>query len=399
MLKKTPILLVAIILVLIAINGFLPYELKQFLYAFSLTIKSVIVFALPFIIFGLLFKTSVSLSKNATKLIGIILLMVCSSNFLTTWLSHYVGSWIFGFDFSLIIPAQENQFLPLWEFALPKLIANDKAMFAGIILGILASKFKKEVAENLAQKFDFYISAFLKYVIFFIPFFVTGFIVKLLEENYLNLVIKDYGAILAVIIISQICYVGCYYLAVSNGSLLRAFARIKNMIPAAICGFSSMSSAASMPLMIMGVEKNAKNKDLAKSVVPVTVNIHLMGDCIAIPILSYGVMKSFGMNEPSLLSYLIFTLYFVMAKFSVAAIPGGGIIVMLPILENYLGFNSDMMSLITALYILFDPIITTANVLGNGAFALLVDQTVKAETPGKTLPSSHSKNAPPAVET
>lgn len=62
-------------------------------------------------------------------------------------------------------------------------------------------------------------------------------------------------------------------------------------------------------------------------------------------------------------------MYFVLAKFSVAAVPGGGILVMLPILEAYLGLNGEMLSLITALYLLFDPVITCANILGNGAFA------------------------------
>lgn len=152
------------------------------------------------------------------------------------------------------------------------------------------------------------------------------------------------------------------------------------MLPAAISGFSTMSSAASMPLTIIGVENNAKNKDVALSVVPATVNIHLVGDCFAIPIFAYAVLKSFGMAEPSLFNYLIFTFYFVLAKFSVAAIPGGGIIVMLPILEGYLGFNGEMMSLITALYILFDPVITCANVFGNGAFAKMIDRFVVKNT-------------------
>jgi Na+/H+-dicarboxylate symporter len=146
------------------------------------------------------------------------------------------------------------------------------------------------------------------------------------------------------------------------------------MLPAAISGFSTMSSAASMPLTIIGAENNAKNKDLVRSVIPATVNIHLIGDCFAIPILAYAVLKSFGMAEPSLLNYLTFSLYFVIAKFSVAAIPGGGILVMLPILEAYLGFSAEMMSLITALYVLFDPVITCANVLGNGAFAKMMDR-------------------------
>ena len=134
-----------------------------------------------------------------------------------------------------------------------------------------------------------------------------------------------------------------------------------------------MSSAASMPLTIIGTEKNAKNKDLVHTVVPATVNIHLIGDCIAIPCFAFAILKNFDIAQPDVATYFMFSIYFVIAKFSVAAIPGGGIIVMLPILEQYLGFNSNMLSLITALYILFDPIITSANVLGNGAFAKIID--------------------------
>jgi Na+/H+-dicarboxylate symporter len=103
------------------------------------------------------------------------------------------------------------------------------------------------------------------------------------------------------------------------------------------------------------------------------VNIHLMGDCFAITIFAYAVLKSFGMDEPSFTAYLIFAVYFVLAKFSVAGVPGGGILVMLPILETHLGFQGAMLSMITGLYILFDPIITSANILGNGAFAKMMD--------------------------
>ncbi len=118
----------------------------------------------------------------------------------------------------------------------------------------------------------------------------------------------------------------------------RAFvSSIKNMLPATISGFSTMSSAASMPLTIIGVENNiqSQNKEIARSVVPITVNIDLVGDCFAIPIFAYAVLKSFGMAERSLVHYLTFTFYFVLAKFSVAAVPGGGIIVMLALPNNY----------------------------------------------------------------
>ena len=65
------------------------------------------------------------------------------------------------------------------------------------------------------------------------------------------------------------------------------------------------------------------------------------------------------------------------AKFAIAAVPGGGILVMLPVLEKYLGFNSDMPSLITALYILFDIFFTMANVLSNGDFTFLYTRFYK----------------------
>jgi Na+/H+-dicarboxylate symporter len=58
--------------------------------------------------------------------------------------------------------------------------------------------------------------------------------------------------------------------------------------------------------------------------IPATVNIHLMGDCFAIPIFAFAILKSFGIAEPTTFSYLMFAISFVLAKFSVAAVPGGG---------------------------------------------------------------------------
>src|SRR5437868_995273 len=104
MFRKMPFVLLAVILVIIFINPYLPLGFKQILYSISLSIKSIIVLLLPLIIFGLLFKAAVTLSKGATKIIGFILVLVCCSNFMSTFLSHYVGIWIYHFDISMVIP-------------------------------------------------------------------------------------------------------------------------------------------------------------------------------------------------------------------------------------------------------------------------------------------------------
>ena len=203
--------------------------------------------------------------------------------------------------------------------------------------------------------------------------FVAGFVIKLQHDGIIAQIIQDYTIIFAIIAIAQFGYISLLYFVFNKLNIAQTLSSIKNMLPAAVSGFSTMSSAASMPLTLIGTERNAQNKDLVHTVVPATVNIHLIGDCIAIPCFAFAILKNYDIMQPHLFTYLIFTGYFVLAKFSVAGIPGGGILVMLPILEQYLGFNAEMLSLITALYILFDPVITSANVLGNGALAKIID--------------------------
>lgn len=377
MFRSMPFILLLLILIVSTLGSLIPLWLKQYLYTASFCIKTIIIFLLPLIIFCLLFKVVISLSSKATKIIGIILALVCCSNFITTFFSHYIGSWVYNFDLSIIIPKDDNVGLkPLWNFELPQIIPNNIAMFSAIIIGILAAKFYQIKANKIADSLNYYLEYVFKLLVYLIPFFIIGFIIKLQYDGVIITILKDYAAIFCIVVITQLLYISLMYCLLNKCNVKSFLISLKNMIPAALVGFSTMSSAASMPLTIIGVAKNADNKDLASSVVPATVSIHLVGDCIAIPIFAYAVLKSFGIAEPSLFSYLIFASYFVIAKFSVAAIPGGGIIVMLPILEKYLGFNSDMMSIITALYILFDPVITSTNILGNGAFAKLAEKTI-----------------------
>ncbi len=374
MFRKMPVLLLLLIISIVLLTPYLSLNVKQGFYAASLTIKNLIVLVLPVIIFALLFKTAVMLSSKATKIIGLILIVVCCSNFFSTLLSHFLGSWVYSFDLQMIKPNAISGLTPLWVLDIPAFISNDKAMFSSIILGVVLPKFYPQQTMHMAKRIEFYIEKILKGTVLIVPLFIIGFIVKLQHDGVIGVIIKDYAIIFTVIALAQYGYILLLYFIVSKGCVEKFINHVKGMLPAAMCGFSTMSSAASMPLTIMGVESGAKSKDLARSVVPATVNIHLIGDCFAIPIFAYAVLKSFGVEEPSFYSYLIFAFYFMLAKFSVAAIPGGGIIVMLPILERYLGFSGEMMSLITALYILFDPVITSANIFGNGAFAKIMDR-------------------------
>lgn len=370
---------------ILLVNPYLSLEIKQHIYAVSLAVKSLILMLLPIVIFGLLFNAIVGMTRSAATIIVLILACVCTSNFTSTFLSHFVGAWIYHFNLSLISPKASSGLAPAWTFEFPRLIANNKAMFLGIFLGLTLAKFKPQLAGKMTAIFDKIISKTLQSFAVLIVLFVAGFVVKMQFDGTVQTIIKDYTLIFLVVLCAQYSYLAFAYAALSRFKPKEFFTSIKNMLPAAMAGFSTMSSASVMPLTIVGAELNTKNKEVTRSVIPATVNIHLVGDCIAIPIFAYAVMKSFGMAEPTLISYLIFVFYFVLAKFSVAAIPGGGIVVMLPVLESCFGFNGEMLSLMTALYILFDPVITSANVLGNGMFAKMIDKILLFKPKKKQL--------------
>jgi hypothetical protein len=391
MFRKMPFILVAIILSVGLLSHWIPVFYQSILYGVSLSIKSLIVFALPFVVFGLLFKTAVHFANKASKMIVLILISICCSNFISTLFSYSVGTAAYQFDLSISFPSENAALLPAWSFSLPKLIENDQAMFSGLILGILLGWLNPGFAKTVSVKLEAIISVILKMVLFVIPPFIAGFIVKMNHEQIMSYIFRNYFMIFGLIGSAVFAYIALLYFVVNGCRLNAAIKSFKNILPAAIAGFGSMSSAAAMPLTILGAEKNSENPDLARSVIPVTVNIHLIGDCFAIPIFAFAVLKSFGVAEPAFLAYVLFAAYFVLAKFSVAAVPGGGILVMLPILEKYLGFNAEMLSLITALYILFDPVITCANVLGNGAFAIGIEKLSGVLSKKKSVPEMVQK--------
>lgn len=389
-----PTILLLSILILALFGHNIPLLVKEFIYTLSLTIKSLIIFILPILIFSLLFQSVSKLVNGATTVILALLLSICGSNLLTTSISWFFAHFVYNIQNNIVqnhlLDLSENGLEALWHLNLPTIITNNYSMLLALLLGLLSKNFpnSRELIIISLNKVSTFLLAIIKILI--IPF-ILGFLVKIQHDKALLSLVQQYGPILFIIALAQFLYISSLYYLASAASSRKWYMMLRNMLPSALAGFSTMSSASAMPLTISAVERNAElalntdlprrshssadlnvsGKDLASSIIPATVNIHLIGDCLAIPIFAYAILKAYGMSEPNLYHYGLFAIYFVIAKFSVAAIPGGGIIVMLPILQEYLGFNGDMMSLITTLYILFDPVITCANVLGNGSFALI----------------------------
>lgn len=380
-----PCLLLALIIAITACGSFIPIYFKSLFYSISLFLKSIIIFILPFIIFSLLFKTLVKTSKSILKIIVLLLILICISNFLSTNISYIFAKLIYAQEtyLSTYINTNSVKLDTIWTLNLTSIFSNDIALFFGLIAGTLGALLQSKVIYKAAHYLDVFSTALLRFITTILPLFIAGFIFKLEHEGMIAQIMQNYIIVLGIIIAAQFSYIFLMYFLAAGCNIKLAVTFLRNMFASAVAGFSTMSSATAMSLTIPATYNNAKlimapgDAGIIKSIIPTTVNVHLVGDCFAIPILAYAILKTYGFAEPHFMNYVTFALFFVIAKFSVAAIPGGGIIVMLPILQTHFNFSAEMMSLITTLYVFFDPIVTCANVLGNGSFALLMARISK----------------------
>ncbi|QKX02808.1 hypothetical protein GOY07_01015 [Wolbachia endosymbiont of Litomosoides sigmodontis] len=129
---------------------------------------------------------------------------------------------------------------------------------------------------------------------------------------------------------------------------------------------STISNNATMPLILEWNKKKCKATNLATSVVAIIVGFHLVSDCFFIIILSMIIISGCAS-----MNYITFLLYFLSFKFAIVAVQVERIMVMLPILKKYLKSSQKILSFITALYAVFYPLITSANVMSNGAFTIM----------------------------
>lgn len=357
-----------------------PLALKSSFYALSLSLKEGLLFVLPAIMFLCVFNSMVENQGRAFRFVGLLLIGICLSNFLSILAAFGAGlAGLSQMSFAKATPIEMlSELKPLWVFPLPHLISNEIALLLGLALGTFSSLFRLPYAKIFGQKGNAFVTVFLqKIFIPLLPLFSLGFILKMQHEGLLGAILREYAALIFLIFFSILFYIGLMFAIVARFSFPRWLQYLKNVLPVGILGFSTMSSLATMPVTLNAAEKNTEEPTLVRAIIPATVNIHMIGDSIGLPLLAMAVLLSFGAPLPSFPEYLVFTGIFMLTKFAIPGVPCGTILVMIPILEKYLGFNSEMSAFMTAIYILFDSILTMGNVLGNSALVIFLVRLMK----------------------
>lgn len=372
---KLPLILVCTITLALIIGDIIPIELKRFFLTISISLKNLILTFMPFVIFVFLSSSIAQIGSRALAFTLTLMLAIFVSNYISVLVGYGIGHITLTNLSAVHIDIHNTNALePFNGFIFPLInpLRNEYALLLGLTFGVYIAIFRNNIIQKYINKAQAVFARMLVgFLIPLLPLFIFGYILKMHHEGYFNSVIIKYLYIVSIFIAAQLFYILTIYLMLSNFNLRLFWHRLRNMLPAVLTGFSTLSSAASMPVTLVCAEKNVSDPILTKAIIPATANIHIMGTAVGMNILILSAFMIFSNQLPALESYLIFAFFYSLTLFTVVAVPGGSIFALAPIMEHYLGATPEMITMITALNLILDPIDTSFNITGNGSFLIL----------------------------
>ncbi|MGV2432001.1 MAG UNVERIFIED_CONTAM: cation:dicarboxylase symporter family transporter [Rickettsiaceae bacterium] len=352
----------------------------QGLYTISMFIKDILMWLMPIIVGIFIANTIDSFESKAPLFIFTLIIFEILSNFISVYYSYGFGIIVSSTLQTFEIVDMHNDLPILWAmpFSKPLWWSPKNGVIVGLVLGSIAAFLKIKWLKTLLSYVKWWVENILtKGFSVIIPIFVLGFVAQIYKTGMLNHMIFHYGIVIAYLVLVIVIYLFMIFILGNNFRIRETIRDIRNMTPVSIISFMSCCRISTMPLTITSVAKNLKDPEFAKAIIPATINFQQVGDCIANSFLCFLIYKNFFGHNPDLATWSAFSIIFVIARFATAAVAGGAIFLMLPIYQHYLHFTDEMLAIILAFNVILDPIITSSNVMANGALAKVFENIWK----------------------
>lgn len=340
-------------------------------------LQKLISFFIPLIVLGFVVNGISSLKHSSGKLLSIALGFSYGFMFIGAISSYFISTNIFPlFSETQNIDFSGFDFREPLRFAIniPPIMDVMTAIILAFIIGIGISKIKGNMLKGLFDEFHDIVELTVKKVMVpIIPVYIIGIFAKMSSKGKIFEVLFSFSKFIGIMICTHILILLFQYIIAAVVSKKNVFVLLKNAIPAYVTSLATQSSVAAIPVSIKCAENNGVSKKISNFILPLCSAIHLTGSAISITANVIAVMLMSG-AEISFSKILSFVLLLGIIMIAAPGVPCGAIFAILPILENSLGFDQNMLGLIVALHIAQDGFGTACNVTGDGAIALIVEK-------------------------
>ena len=248
------------------------------------------------------------------------------------------------------------------------------AVVVGLCINNLEGKIK--ILKNLLEEVNSIITVFLTFVITkFGPVAIFVLITRTFAIYGIDNLKPALVYVIVTIITLLIFLIFGYAIFVAIGAKVNPMKFVKKMGKVALFGFSTSSSAATLPLNTKTtVEELGVHKDIASFILPLGMTINMNGTAIMQVMATIFIASSAG-YDVTVGNIVVISLIALIASAGTPAAPGAGAIILFTVLSG-MGYNNDgailAYSLILAINRPIEMLVTSLNVVGDAATSVVV---------------------------
>ena len=336
---------------------------------------SLISFCVPLIIIGFIAPSITRLQSNASRMLGLALLLAYTSSVCAALMSMGAGF--------VLIPALSIQSatdslreLPtvLFNLEIDPIMSVMSALVFSVLVGLAATWTRAKVITQVLEEFQKVVLAVVtRVVIPILPFFIAGTFCGLAYEGSITRQLPVFLIVILIVMVGHYIWLAVLYGLAGLYSHSNPGEVLRHYGPAYLTAVGTMSSAATMAVALEGAKKSSVLRhDLVDFGIPLFANIHLCGSVLTEVFFVMTVSKVLYGRLPSVGTMVLFCILLGVFAVGAPGVPGGTVMASLGLISSVVGFQDDGLALMMTIFALQDSFGTACNITGDGALTLML---------------------------
>lgn len=335
----------------------------------------VINFVVPLIVIGFIAPSITKLGNNASRMLGVALMVAYTSSVLAALLSMGAGYAIIP-NLPVVSEIEGLKELPedVFGLTIPQIMNVMSALAFSILIGLAAIWAKAKTIITILDEFQNIVLAIVsKIIIPILPVFIAFTFTCLSYDGTITKQLPVFVSAVVIVMIGHYIWLTVLYVVAGVYSGKNPIEVVKHYGPAYITAVGTMSSAATLAVALRCARKSkVLREDMVDFGVPLFANIHLCGSVLTEVFFCMIVSKVLYGTLPDIQTLVLFCVLLAIFAIGAPGVPGGTVMASLGLITGVLGFGDDGTALMLAIFALQDSFGTACNVTGDGALTLFL---------------------------
>ena len=354
---------------------FMGQEIMQIAVTLKYVLGQLITFCVPLIIIAFIAPSITKLGNNASKLLGIAVIIAYISSIGAAFFSMIAGYNLIP-HLNIVTDVEGLRELPaaVFQLDIPQIMPVMSALVFSILIGLAASWTKAKTITAVLDEFQKIILAIVtKVVIPLLPFFIGFSFVGLAYEGTITVQFPVFLKVILIVMIGHYMWLALLYFLGGAYSKHSPLEVVRHYGPAYLTAVGTMSSAATLAVALECAGKSkVLRKDMVGFGIPLFANIHLCGSVLTEVFFVMTVSQILYGSMPAMGTMILFCLLLGIFAIGAPGVPGGTVMASLGLITGVLGFGNDGTALMLTIFALQDSFGTACNVTGDGALTMML---------------------------